>query len=91
MPASAFTDARSSMRELETIFRTRGCASPSAVDDPRPLEEQVAARGSRVPITMLDRPLFLQRGWDDDKLRAFPNTCTHAWYPFVLGASAGRR
>jgi choline monooxygenase len=31
----------------------------------------------------------LQRGWDDDGLRAFPNTCTHAWYPLVVGTSRG--
>src|SRR5207248_11266888 len=35
------------------------------------------------------RPLFLQRGWDDDTLRVFPNTCTHAWFPLVAGASRG--
>ncbi len=62
---------------------------PERGDDPRPLDEQLAARGSRVPITVVGRPLFLQRGWDDDELRAFPNTCTHAWYPLVLGATRG--
>jgi choline monooxygenase len=89
LPASTFTDPSFLARELETIFRTAWLCVPERGDDPRPLDEQVAARGSRVPITILDRPLFVQRGWDDDTLRAFPNTCTHAWYPLVLGASRG--
>ena len=89
LPASTFTDPAFLARELETIFRTSWLCVPERGDDPRPLDEQVAARGSRVPITILDRPLFVQRGWDDDMLRAFPNTCTHAWYPLVLGASRG--
>jgi len=91
LPASAFTDRDILARELDTIFRTSWLVVPEHANasDPRPLDEQLAARGSRVPITLLDRPLFLQRGWDDDTLRAFPNTCTHAWYPLVLGASRG--
>jgi choline monooxygenase len=89
LPARTFTDHDFLARELDTIFRTSWIVVPERGDDPRPLEEQVAARGSRVPITVLDRPLFVQRGWDDETLRAFPNTCTHAWYPLVLGASRG--
>jgi choline monooxygenase len=89
LPAAAFTDRAFLARELDTIFRTSWLVVPERGDDPRPLDEQVASRGSRVPITLLDRPLFIQRGWDDDVLRAFPNTCTHAWYPLVLGASRG--
>jgi len=89
LPAGAFVDREFLDRELETIFRRNWLVVPEHGDDPRPLDEQVAARGSRVPITVMGRPLFLQRGWDDDGLRAFPNTCTHAWYPLVLGASRG--
>lgn len=89
LPADTFVDPEFLERELATIFATSWLVVPERGDDPRPLDEQVAARGSRVPITVLDRPLFLQRGWDDDTLRAFPNTCTHAWYPLVLGASRG--
>jgi choline monooxygenase len=89
LPAAAFTDRDFLSRELDTIFRTSWLVVPERGDDPRPLDEQVASRGSRVPITVLDRPLFIQRGWDDDALRAFPNTCTHAWYPLVIGASRG--
>jgi choline monooxygenase len=89
LPAAAFTDRAFLAAELDTIFKSSWLVVPERGDDPRPLEEQVASRGSRVPITVLDRPLFVQRGWDDDKLRAFPNTCTHAWYPLVLGPTRG--
>ncbi|HEX5058105.1 MAG TPA: SRPBCC family protein [Kofleriaceae bacterium] len=89
LPAAAFSDREFLARELETVFKTSWLVVPERGDDPRPLDEQVAARGSRVPITVLDRPLFVQRGWDDDTLRAFPNTCTHAWYPLVLGPTRG--
>jgi choline monooxygenase len=90
LPASAFTDREFLARELATIFSNEWLVVPErGGDDPRPLDEQLAARGSRVPVTVLDRPIFLQRGWDDDELRAFPNTCTHAWYPLVLGPSRG--
>ncbi len=88
LPASAFTDRDWLARELTTIFKRSWLAVPENLDD-RPVVEQVAARGTRVPITVLGHPLFLQRGWDDDRLRAFPNTCTHAWHPLVLGASRG--
>jgi len=89
LPATAFTERAFLERELDTIFRRSWLVVPERGDDPRPLDEQTAARGSRVPITVLDRPVFVQRGWDDDTLRAFPNTCTHAWYPLVIGASRG--
>lgn len=89
LPAAAFVDPSFAERELATIFARSWQLVPDRGDDPRPLDEQVAARGSRVPVSLLGRPLFLQRGWDDDALRAFPNTCTHAWYPLVLGASRG--
>ena len=89
LPADAFTSQRFLEAELATVFRRSWLVVPERGDDPRPLDEQLAPRGSRVPITVNGRPLFLQRGWDDDELRAFPNTCTHAWYPLVLGASRG--
>jgi phenylpropionate dioxygenase-like ring-hydroxylating dioxygenase large terminal subunit len=89
LPAAAFVDRDFLDRELATIFTRFWQVVPERSHDPRPLDEQVAARGARVPITVVDRPLFLQRAWDDDSLRAFPNTCTHAWFPLVLGASRG--
>ena len=91
LPAAAFTEPEFLARELDTVFRHAWQVLPETTDgaDPRPLEERVASRGARVPVSLLGRPLFLQRGWDDDTLRAFPNTCTHAWYPLVLGADRG--
>ncbi len=89
LPAAAFVDPDVLERELATVFRRSWLRVPDRGDDPRPLDEQVSARGSRVPVSLLGRPLFLQRGWDDDSLRAFPNTCTHAWHPLVIGASRG--
>ena len=89
LPAATFTDRAFLERELSTIFAKAWLVVPERGDDPRPLDEQVSARGARVPVTVNDRPLFLQRGWDDDTLRAFPNTCTHAWYPLVLGPTRG--
>lgn len=89
LPAAAFVDPEFLERELATVFRTSWQVLPERGDDPRPLDEQVASRGSRVPVSLHGRPLFLQRGWDDDVLRAFPNTCTHAWHPLVLGATRG--
>src|SRR5262249_19693462 len=97
LPARAVTDVHFLNRELATIFERAWLAVPDAAgpargatgDDARPLVQQVASRGSRVPIAQLGRPLFLQRGWDDDALRCFPNTCTHAWFPLVIGASRG--
>jgi choline monooxygenase len=89
LPAAAFTERSFLDRELATLFARAWLVVPEHGDDPRPLDEQVAARGARVPVTLLGRPLFLQRGWDDDTLRAFPNTCTHAWFPLVLGPTRG--
>ena len=89
LPAAAFIEREFLESELATIFAKEWLVVPERGEDTRPLDEQLAARGSRVPVTVTDRPLFLQRGWDDDRLRAFPNTCTHAWYPLVLGASRG--
>jgi choline monooxygenase len=88
LPAAAFVEPAFAERELATVFRTWQFL-PDRGDDPRPLDEQVASRGTRVPLALLGRPLFLQRGWDDDELRTFPNTCTHAWHPLVLGAQRG--
>lgn len=88
LPASAFTSREWLARELDTLFRRSWLCVPETPED-RPLVEQIAARGTRVPVNVLGAPLFLQRGWDDEHLRAFPNTCTHAWHPLVLGASRG--
>ena len=91
LPPAAFLDPSFLDRELATMFRRTWQLVPERGDgdDPRPLLEQVGARGTRVPVTVLGRPLFLQRGWDDDALRMFPNSCTHAWFRLVPGPSRG--
>jgi phenylpropionate dioxygenase-like ring-hydroxylating dioxygenase large terminal subunit len=92
LPARAFTEPAFLARELATLFEQAWLILPEPVrgdGDDRPLGEQVAARGARVPVAQLGRPLFLQRGWDDEALRCFANTCTHAWFPLVLGPSRG--
>jgi choline monooxygenase len=93
LPAASFVDRDFLARELDTVFRRAWLVVPEPAergdDAGRPLIDQLGARGSRVPIGLLGRPLYLQRGWDDDELRAFPNTCTHAWFPLVPGPSRG--
>ena len=56
LPATAFTERAFLARELATIFRASWLVVPERGDDPRPLDEQVAARGSRVPITVARSP-----------------------------------
>ena len=92
LPARAFLDSDYQRLELETLFERSWLLVPehrSGGGDERSLSELLMPRGARVPFTLLGRPHFLQRGWDDDTLRCFPNTCTHAWYPLVLGPSRG--
>jgi choline monooxygenase len=93
LPATAFTSREFLAAELATVFERAWLFAPEAPvaegEDARPLVAQVGARGARVPFAQLGRPLFLQRGWDDDVLRGFGNTCTHAWFPLVLGPSRG--
>jgi choline monooxygenase len=92
LPAAAFTDRAFLDRELATVFARAWQLVPEPAgrgDAERPLVEQLAPRGARVPFSLLGRPLFAQRGWDDDALRVLPNTCTHAWYPLVPGPSRG--
>lgn len=93
LPAAAFLDRGILAHELETLFARAWLVVPEPTergdDVSRSLLDQLAARGARVPIGLHGRPLFLQRGWDDDQLRGFPNTCTHAWFPLVAGPSRG--
>jgi choline monooxygenase len=91
LPPAAFVDPAFLAEELATVFARTWQLVPERGDgdDARPLLEQVGARGTRVPVTVNGRPVFLQRGWDDDELRMFPNSCTHAWYRLVPGPSRG--
>src|SRR6266705_2100475 len=42
--------------------------------------------GSRVPFSLLGKPLFLQRN-SKKEISCFPNVCTHAWHPLVESAN----
>jgi len=89
LPPAAFTDADFLARELDTVYRRAWLMVPEGGGDERTVLDQLGPRGARLPFQLLGRPLFLQRGWDDDQLRCFPNTCTHAWFPLVPGPSRG--
>lgn len=96
LPARAFTDPDILKLELETIFKTNWLLVPDtsgedARTDPRPWGERLKQRGARAPLTMMDMPLYLQRGWKDTRLRLMPNVCTHAWYPLVAGESRSEK
>jgi phenylpropionate dioxygenase-like ring-hydroxylating dioxygenase large terminal subunit len=49
----------------------------------------VRTRGARAPVSVMDRPLFLQRDFDGG-LHLFPNVCTHAWHTLVPGPGRER-
>lgn len=94
LPASAFTDPAFLEHESATIFARSWLFVPQRTmaelrDDPRSLSELVRRRGARAPVSLLDRPVFLQRDWSG-KLRAFPNVCTHAWHTLVAGPERER-
>src|SRR5712692_677354 len=94
LPAEAFTYPEFLNLELQTIFTRAWLPVPERSqqelrNDPRGVEEIVRLRGARVPFTLLERPLFLQRDWRG-KLHCFPNVCTHAWYPLIHGLARER-
>lgn len=96
LPARAFVDLAVLEAELASIFASEWLLVPepsaeAARADARPWAERLRQRGARAPVTMLEKPLFLQRGWRDQKLRLLPNVCTHAWYPLVPGAGRSER
>ncbi len=96
LPARAFVDPEFARVERETVcarawvlLPERAAAGAGTGEDARPLAEALSPRGARAPVALLGRPYFLQRGWEDDALRLFPNVCTHAWYPLVQGPGRG--
>jgi choline monooxygenase len=90
LPARAFTDPAFLNAELATIFaRNWLFAAPPDESEGRSLAEMLVLRGSHLPLTVLDQPLFLQRDWQG-RLRCFPNVCTHAWFPLVHGPGRER-
>lgn len=91
LPASAFTDEEFLERELETIFSRTWLFIPQDLrDGPGSLWESMKPEGSRVPFSILNKPLFLQRG-SRGQLHCFPNVCTHAWHPLVVSPEVGGR
>lgn len=96
LPARAFLDPAVLARELETLFSDRWLLVPEpsgeqARADGRPWAERLKQRGARCPVSLLEKPFFLQRGWRDSRLRLLPNVCTHAWYPLAPGPGRGER
>ena len=94
LPASAFTSQDFLDLELDTLFRSQWLLVPERPaaelrEDPRSLQDLVRRRGSRAPVSILDRPYFLQRDWDGG-LHLFPNVCTHAWHTLVQGPGRDR-
>lgn len=80
LPASAYTDPQFLQKELETIFRKTWILLPN--------NDRVDKPSSRVPVSLMGRPLFLARN-SRNELNCFPNVCTHAWHALVESASAG--
>ncbi len=96
LPARAFFDPEILDLELKTIFAREWLLVPEASGeaaraDSRPWGERLKQRGARAPVSLIEKPLFLQRGWRDAKLRLLPNVCTHAWYPLVQGAGRSEK
>ena len=94
LPAWAFTRQDWLDAELETVFRANWLFVPERAaadlrDDPRSMADLVRRRGARAPVSILDRPYFLQRDWEG-ALHLFPNVCTHAWHTLVQGPARER-
>src|SRR3989442_8268438 len=90
LPDSAFTDPDFLELEMETILNKtwmlvphHGSPSRSAV-----LTELLNKPGSRIPFSLMGKPLFLQRN-SKKEINCFPNVCTHAWHPLVESPSTG--
>lgn len=94
LPAQSFGDKAVLERERTTVFSESWLLlpEPSSAEEihgPRTLRDQLQKPGSYCPVEVNGRPVYLHRG-DDNRLRAFPNVCTHAWYPLVRSAGQGR-
>lgn len=96
LPARAFMDKEFLQLELDTIFKDSWLPIPEPssqdfVSNAESLVDFMRIRGAQTPFTLLGHPYFLQRDFKGEgKLHCFPNVCTHAWYPLVLGPGRSR-
>ncbi len=90
LPGSAFVDPDFLELELNTIFNKTWILAPQHASSDRSMAftKLLDKRGSRVPFSLLGRPLFLQTN-SKREMNCFPNVCTHAWHPLVESASVG--
>ena len=91
LPPSAFTDPDFLDLELATLFSKTWLLVPQDVvskNGPVSIVESLEKTGSRVPLNLLENPLFLLRS-QDGRLRCFPNVCTHAWHALIESPSVG--
>jgi choline monooxygenase len=90
LPDSAFTDPDFLELEMETIFNKTWMLVPHHGSPSRStaFSDFSNKPGSRVPFSLLGKPLFFQRN-SKREINCFPNVCTHAWHPLVESASIG--
>ena len=89
LPDSAFNDPDFLQLELNTIFNRSWMLVPhGSTGNSTSLGGLLSRPGSRVPFSLLGKPLFLQRN-SRKEINCFPNVCTHAWHPLVESASIG--
>ena len=90
LPSSAFTNPNFLELEMETIFNKTWMLIPhhGSLGRSTAFSEFPNKPGSRVPFSLLGKPLFLQRN-SKKEINCFPNVCTHAWHPLVESASTG--
>jgi choline monooxygenase len=90
LPDSAFTDPGFLELEMETLFNKTWMLAPSQGSSSRSTgpSELLDKPGSRVPFSLMGKPLFLQRN-SRREINCFPNVCTHAWHPLVESAAIG--
>src|SRR5207249_10472233 len=90
LPDLAFVDPDFLELELETIFNRTWILVHQHDSSVRSTDfsELLNKPGSRVPFSLLGKPLFLQRD-SKKEINCFPNVCTHACHPLVESASIG--
>ncbi len=90
LPSSAFTNPNFLELEMETIFNKTWMLVPhhGSLGRSTAFSKFPNKPGSRVPFSLLGKPLFLQRN-SKKEISCFPNVCTHAWHPLVESASTG--